>query len=609
MVKMTRRAKDPNRLTKIELCAILNRLGVSRITVRSTKKEIIDEFKRNKKQIEAKQKEAIKILKELDSVKSKEKEKKKVEKRKSDEPNKGKRGKKDTDEPINAAAVPNNDSNDLNTPGINKQSQLSESEPTDLLEKKQIEQVSVQSKKKPVRVSHHGLLSKSKATVKEEDPAKEVNVFSKRVEEKQTNKQVNLATKARLYIQNIYTRRMFLKGRYSKILIVGVTVGVIATMAAYTLSTQNGQAGGTGVIESAKKYLVNKMHLKKQETDAVQAKLNEIAMAKKKLDDTKKEIELKKKEAAEREAKQAAELKAKQESERKAKEAEELKAKQESERKAKQKEAEKKAKQEADLKAKQEDAERKAKQEAEKKAKQEAEELKSKQEYERKAKQEEAEKKAKKEQAEKKAKQEEAARKAKEEAARKAKEEEEEKTKLNDAEEIAKQEAEQKIVPSNNNINDKENQNTSDKAEISTDNKNSDFDHTNIEKKKKVFSNPLIHLKRAMGFLWNMFKITIVGLIVLFIVGSIIITVLRIMHLMRAKVEKYRSYIVERIHKKSKNALPADTIKELREQHPALSNMEWRMLCNRVLLDSNIRISKVLRGYKEEDAWIWIGDN
>ncbi|EIJ89759.1 uncharacterized protein NEPG_00703 [Nematocida parisii ERTm1] len=112
-----------------------------------------------------------------------------------------------------------------------------------------------------------------------------------------------------------------------------------------------------------------------------------------------------------------------------------------------------------------------------------------------------------------------------------------------------------------------------------------------------------------MGFLWNMFKITIVGLIVLFIVGSIVITVLRIMHLMRAKVEKYRSYIVERIHKKSKNALPADTIKELREQHPALSNMEWRMLCNRVLLDSNIRISKVLRGYKEEDAWIWIGDN
>ncbi|OAG32569.1 hypothetical protein NEIG_01679 [Nematocida sp. ERTm5] len=591
MVKMTRRAKDPNRLTKIELCAILNRLGVSRITVRSTKKEIIDEFKRNKKQIEAKQKEAIKILKELDSVKSKEKEKKKVEKRKSDEPNKGKRGKKDTDEPINAAAVPNNDSNDLNTPGINKQSQLSESEPTDLLEKKQIEQVSVQSKKKPVRVSHHGLLSKSKATVKEEDPAKEVNVFYKRVEEKQTNKQVNLATKVRLYIQNIYTRRMFLKGRYSKILIVGVTVGVIATMAAYTLSTQNGQAGGTGVIESAKKYLVNKMHLKKQETDAVQAKLNEIAMAKKKLDDTKKEIELKKKEAAEREAKQAAELKAKQESERKAKEAEELKAKQESERKAKEAEAEKKAKQEADLKAKQEDAERKAKQEAEKKAKQEAEELKAKQEYERKAKQEEA------------------ARKAKEEAARKAKEEEEEKTKLNEAEEIAKQEAEQKIVPSNNNINDKENQNTSDKAEISTDNKNSDFDHTNIEKKKKVFSNPLIHLKRAMGFLWNMFKITIVGLIVLFIVGSIIITVLRIMHLMRAKVEKYRSYIVERIHKKSKNALPADTIKELREQHPALSNMEWRMLCNRVLLDSNIRISKVLRGYKEEDAWIWIGDN
>ncbi|EIJ94040.1 uncharacterized protein NEPG_00705 [Nematocida parisii ERTm1] len=297
MVKMTRRAKDPNRLTKIELCAILNKLGVSRITVRSTKKEIIDEFKRNKKQIEARQKEAIMILKELDSVKSKDKEKKKVEKRKSEEPNKGKRGKKGTDKPINAAAIPNNDSNDLNTPGINKQNQLSESGLTDLLEKKQIEQVSAQSKKKPVRVSHHGLLSKSKATVKEEDPAKEVNVFSKRVEEKQTNKQVNLATKARLYIQNIYTRRMFLKGRYSKILIVGVTVGVIATMAAYTLSTQKGHAGGTGVIESAKKYLVNKMHLRKQEADSVQAKLNEIAMAKKKLEDTKKEIELKKKES------------------------------------------------------------------------------------------------------------------------------------------------------------------------------------------------------------------------------------------------------------------------------------------------------------------------
>ncbi|KAI5128513.1 hypothetical protein NEPAR04_1282 [Nematocida parisii] len=608
MVKMTRRAKDPNRLTKIELCAILNKLGVSRITVRSTKKEIIDEFKRNKKQIEARQKEAIMILKELDSVKSKDKEKKKVEKRKSEEPNKGKRGKKGTDKPINAAAIPNNDSNDLNTPGINKQNQLSESGLTDLLEKKQIEQVSAQSKKKPVRVSHHGLLSKSKATVKEEDPAKEVNVFSKRVEEKQTNKQVNLATKARLYIQNIYTRRMFLKGRYSKILIVGVTVGVIATMAAYTLSTQKGHAGGTGVIESAKKYLVNKMHLRKQEADAVQAKLNEIAMAKKKLEDTKKEIELKKKEAAEREAKQAAELKAKQESERRAKEAAELKAKQESERQAKEA-AELKAKQESERQAKEAAAEKKAKEEADLKAKREDAERKAKQEAEKKAKQEEAEKKAKQEEASRKAKEEADLKAKREEAARKAKEEEEKKTKLNEVEEVAKQEVEQKLVPTNNNINDKENQNRSDKADISTDNKNSDLDHTNIEKKKKVFSNPLIHLKRAMGFLWNMFKITIVGLIVLFIVGSIVITVLRIMHLMRAKVEKYRSYIVERIHKKSKNALPADTIKELREQHPALSNMEWRMLCNRVLLDSNIRISKVLRGYKEEDAWIWIGDN
>ncbi|EHY64213.1 hypothetical protein NERG_02741, partial [Nematocida ausubeli] len=82
MVKITRRAKDPNRLTKIELCAILNRLEISNITVQSTKKDIISVFKRNKKSIEQNQSKTIQILKELDIAKSKDKVPKKTEKRK-----------------------------------------------------------------------------------------------------------------------------------------------------------------------------------------------------------------------------------------------------------------------------------------------------------------------------------------------------------------------------------------------------------------------------------------------------------------------------------------------------------------------------------------------
>ncbi|KAI5139884.1 hypothetical protein NEAUS04_2649, partial [Nematocida ausubeli] len=382
MVKITRRAKDPNRLTKIELCAILNRLEISNITVQSTKKDIISVFKRNKKSIEQNQAKTIQILKELDIAKSKDKVPKKIEKRKrgdtSDTPA-TKRGKKEVlKEPAQepkelgiekAASVEK----------TGKESILSEESaavPAEMLKPKKTEKPRSQEIKKVASTALQGVLSKSMKKNKEA-AAQPIEAAKKKVERKQTNKEVDLATRVNIYIQKMYTKCMVFANGYGRLIVIGATIGIVAVLATYTLSIDQDKKA-PGVVESVKNYVMNKVHDRNQKSPAIKHKTEEIAKVKKELEKVQRDIELKRQQEAIQKAKDEADRKAKDEAAQKAKEEAALKAKEEADRKAKEEaaqkakvEADRKAKEEAELKAK-EEAAQKAKEEADRKAKEEA---------------------------------------------------------------------------------------------------------------------------------------------------------------------------------------------------------------------------------------------
>ncbi|KAI5191332.1 hypothetical protein NEMIN01_1491, partial [Nematocida minor] len=263
MVQLTRRAKDPNRLTKIELCAILNKMEISKATVRSSKKELVGEFKRNKKQLEKRQSEVISILKEIDAAKKQSKPAKEKEKRKDSGEQTRKKAKdavqsevsqpQETKKTRKAAVAA---SQDVEAQQNNKLKKAGETEKI----KESTNDQGMTQEKKSVRVSHGKVPRKtqvrnngSEVSQKDSEPQQTNNV-SEQIDEKQENK------------QQIHTKEMEeVLRKYNKIIILGLTIGVLAVMMMHTLSSTNVQGGNVGVYSKIQSYL-------KQQVDSVAKK-------------------------------------------------------------------------------------------------------------------------------------------------------------------------------------------------------------------------------------------------------------------------------------------------------------------------------------------------
>ncbi|KAI5181769.1 hypothetical protein NEOKW01_1933 [Nematocida sp. AWRm80] len=105
----------------------------------------------------------------------------------------------------------------------------------------------------------------------------------------------------------------------------------------------------------------------------------------------------------------------------------------------------------------------------------------------------------------------------------------------------------------------------------------------------------------------NILKLAVISLIVFILGASGVIWILHKRYVRNERIDEYTGYLKDRIYKRAKHMLPPQTIAELREEFKVLSNSEWKELCRRILLDSNIRLVYVLRGDKQEQAWEWAG--
>ncbi|KAH9386240.1 uncharacterized protein NEMAJ01_1136 [Nematocida major] len=629
MVQITRKAKDPNRLTKVEICAILNSLHICNVTAESSKKELVGIFKKNKKQIESKQSEVVKLLKEMETQKKKDaassdKKRKtpaKSQKKQRTEPEPGA-------EPTLEAAQ---ESVKKPVRGAAKRAQEGP-HPKEKTEAANV--LHIEEKTETVAISHSGAFKKAQGQV-----PKAVDLQAKTTKKdampRQINKNENTATKE-INSRRKYTQLMELIKTPSRMLILGVAGAMLSMMAVYAFYVN--RAGALEIAQSIKDYVTKKgepkpekgsfhekielakqaaekeLQAKKEEAakqahmEAIQRKRAEQEAKAKAEKEARERAEQEAKAKAEQEAKAKAEQEAKVKAEQEARERAEKEAKAKAEQEAKEKaekEAKAKAEQEAKAKAEQEakaKAEKEAKAKAEQKAKEKAEqEARVKAEQEAKAK---AEKEAR-ERAEQEARvkaEKEAKAKAEQEAKAKAEQEARER-----AEKEAKAKAQQEArVKAEGEARERAEQEAKAKAEQEAKAEKALPSESDTRKSSKSILS-IAH--SVVGWAFRLlFKLVMLGLAALVALG-VVIFMLHLIHLKKKKIAKYRDFLICRIHKKSKNALPLDTIKEVRKEFPVLSSLEWMVLCNRILLNQNIRITRVLRGVKEEDAWMWVDAN